>query len=224
MAKVSAGQLSAHTAWLSPVPQLGQDPMQLRKSTVDVICNASCKCGFKVLSALFCQCCSVLTCCTDLGLPPKGLLSTDHWIVSAVESGGQLRQTCRQSHFTCQLGDGILSHLQDSSKAAYMNDDMSFLQNGSYFFLVPSPSPFSQSSLNCRSLRDSLLFYFPRGRELGLLYHKCQVLHFSQGSTRPSARSCTLVTTTPCNTTGLGKSGWKAAQQKRTWGCSSTAS
>jgi len=36
---------------------------------------------------------------------------------------------------------------------------------------------------------------------------------------RPSARSCTLVTTTPCNATGLGKSGWKAAQQKRTWGC-----
>jgi len=31
--------------------------------------------------------------------------------------------------------------------------------------------------------------------------------------------SCTLVTTTPCNTTGLGRSGWKAAQQKRTLGC-----
>ncbi|GAB0209560.1 mitochondrial enolase superfamily member 1 [Grus japonensis] len=31
------------------------------------------------------------------------------------------------------------------------------------------------------------------------------------------------VTTTPCNARGLGKSGWKAAQQKRTWGCWLTA-
>jgi len=36
---------------------------------------------------------------------------------------------------------------------------------------------------------------------------------------RLSTRSCTLVTTTPCNATGLGRSGWKAAQQKRTLGC-----
>jgi len=28
------------------------------------------------------------------------------------------------------------------------------------------------------------------------------------------AKSCTWVTTTPCNATGLGRSGWKAAQQK----------
>jgi len=33
---------------------------------------------------------------------------------------------------------------------------------------------------------------------------------------------CTLVTTTPCNAVGLRKSGWKAAQQKRTFGCWST--
>ena len=38
-------------------------------------------------------------------------------------------------------------------------------------------------------------------------------------STRPSAGSCTLGTTTPCNT----KSGWKAAQWKRTLGCWLTA-
>jgi len=38
------------------------------------------------------------------------------------------------------------------------------------------------------------------------------------GSTRPSAKSCTSVTTTPRNATGLGKSGWKAAQRKRTLG------
>ena len=44
------------------------------------------------------------------------------------------------------------------------------------------------------------------------------------GSTRRSAGSCTWVTTTPCNATGLGSSGWKATQQKRTLGCWSTAS
>ena len=43
-------------------------------------------------------------------------------------------------------------------------------------------------------------------------------------STRPNARSCTWVTTTPCNTTGLGKGGWKSVQQKRTLKCWSTAS
>jgi len=36
--------------------------------------------------------------------------------------------------------------------------------------------------------------------------------------TRPSAGSCTSVTT-PCNATGLGKSGWKAAQWKKILGC-----
>ena len=39
------------------------------------------------------------------------------------------------------------------------------------------------------------------------------------GSTRPSAGSSTWVTTTPCNATGLGRSGWKAAWRKRTLGC-----
>jgi len=43
-------------------------------------------------------------------------------------------------------------------------------------------------------------------------------------STRPSAGSCTSATTTPCNATGLGKSGWKAAWWKRTLGCWSTGS
>jgi len=33
----------------------------------------------------------------------------------------------------------------------------------------------------------------------------------------------TWVTTTPCNATGLGTSGWRAARWKRTWGCWSTA-
>ena len=42
-------------------------------------------------------------------------------------------------------------------------------------------------------------------------------------STWPSARSCTFVTRTPCNATGLGRSGWKAVQWKRTCGCWSTA-
>ena len=45
----------------------------------------------------------------------------------------------------------------------------------------------------------------------------------AQEPARLSARSCTWVTTTPCNAIGLGKSGWKAAWQKRTWGCWSTA-
>ncbi|GAB0177170.1 hypothetical protein GRJ2_000182200 [Grus japonensis] len=36
--------------------------------------------------------------------------------------------------------------------------------------------------------------------------------------------SCTWVTTTPGNATGLGKSGWKDARWKRTWGCWLTAS
>jgi len=40
---------------------------------------------------------------------------------------------------------------------------------------------------------------------------------------KANARSCTSVTT-PCNTTGLGRSGQKAAWQKRTWGCWLTAS
>ena len=42
-------------------------------------------------------------------------------------------------------------------------------------------------------------------------------------STMRCARSCTWVTTTPCNATGLGRSGWKGARQKRTWGCWWTA-
>jgi len=42
-------------------------------------------------------------------------------------------------------------------------------------------------------------------------------------STRRSVGSCTWVTT-PCSATGLGRSSWKAAQWKRTWGCWSTAS
>ena len=37
-------------------------------------------------------------------------------------------------------------------------------------------------------------------------------------------KCCTWVTTTPCNTTELGMSGWKAAQRKRIMGCGSTAS
>ena len=44
-----------------------------------------------------------------------------------------------------------------------------------------------------------------------------------QGLTSSSAGSCNSVTTTPCNATGLGRSGWKAAQWKRTLGCRSTA-
>ena len=32
----------------------------------------------------------------------------------------------------------------------------------------------------------------------------------------PNAESCTWVTTTPCHITGLGRSGWKDAQCKRT--------
>jgi len=44
-----------------------------------------------------------------------------------------------------------------------------------------------------------------------------------RNSTRPKARSCTWVTTTPRNATGLGKRGWKAAWQKKTLGCWSTA-
>ncbi|KAK4832564.1 hypothetical protein QYF61_024064 [Mycteria americana] len=38
------------------------------------------------------------------------------------------------------------------------------------------------------------------------------------GANCMSVESCTWVTTTPCNATGLGKSGWKAAWWKRTWG------
>ena len=43
------------------------------------------------------------------------------------------------------------------------------------------------------------------------------------GSRRSNAESCTWVTTTPCNSTGLGRSGWKAAWRKRTLGCWLTA-
>jgi len=39
-----------------------------------------------------------------------------------------------------------------------------------------------------------------------------------RGTTRSNVGSCTSVTTTPCNSTGMGKSGWKAAQRKRTLG------
>ena len=37
--------------------------------------------------------------------------------------------------------------------------------------------------------------------------------------TRPSARSCTLITT-PCITTGLGQSGWKATTEEKNLGVS----
>lgn len=101
LAKVSDGQLWAHTPWISPVPQLGQDPVQLCKSTVDGICNASWTSVFKALSASTAQSWpaavswnSFLKSCWALN---TGLC------VSAVESGGQLRQTCRKSHFACLL-------------------------------------------------------------------------------------------------------------------------
>lgn len=42
-------------------------------------------------------------------------------------------------------------------------------------------------------------------------------------STRVSAGACTLVVTTPWSDIGLGKSGWKVAWQKKSWGCSSKA-
>lgn len=42
-------------------------------------------------------------------------------------------------------------------------------------------------------------------------------------STRENGRCHTLVTTTPCSDTDLGKSGWKTAQKRRIWGCWSTA-
>ena len=63
----------------------------------------------------------------------------------------------------------------------------------------------------------SVLWHFLFCPTLGM--HKRKHL----GSTRPSAGSYTWVTTTPCNTTGLEKSVWKAAWRKRTWGCWSTA-
>lgn len=72
LAEVSARQLSSHIPWL------GQDPTQFCQSIMDGIFFASCKFGFKAPSALFCQCCSGLTCCIDLGLFPEELLSTDH--------------------------------------------------------------------------------------------------------------------------------------------------
>lgn len=34
-----------------------------------------------------------------------------------------------------------------------------------------------------------------------------------------TGHSCTSVTTSPCNSTDLGQSGWKAAWGKRIWGC-----
>ena len=40
---------------------------------------------------------------------------------------------------------------------------------------------------------------------------------------KANAGSCISVTKTPCNATGFGRIGWKAAQWKRTWGCWSTA-
>ncbi|GAB0182823.1 mitochondrial enolase superfamily member 1 [Grus japonensis] len=40
---------------------------------------------------------------------------------------------------------------------------------------------------------------------------------------KAQCRYCIWVTTAPCNATGLGMSGWKAAQWKRTWGCWSIA-
>lgn len=39
------------------------------------------------------------------------------------------------------------------------------------------------------------------------------------GPIRQNARSCTLVTTTPCSATGCIKSGLRTAPQKGTWGC-----
>lgn len=45
-----------------------------------------------------------------------------------------------------------------------------------------------------------------------------------EGSVRPSARSCTWVTTIPHSTPGFRKSGWEAAWQKSIWGCWSRAS
>ena len=50
---------------------------------------------------------------------------------------------------------------------------------------------------------------------------------FARAHTRthiwPNAGSCPRVTPTPCNASGWGRSGWKAAQQERTLGCWSTA-
>ena len=36
---------------------------------------------------------------------------------------------------------------------------------------------------------------------------------------RPNAGCCSWATTTPSSATGLGRSGWRAASQRGTWGC-----
>ncbi|KAK4816741.1 hypothetical protein QYF61_022293 [Mycteria americana] len=50
---------------------------------------------------------------------------------------------------------------------------------------------------------------WPGANCMGFNKAKCKVLHLSHSN--------------PCNATGLGKSGWKAAWQRRTWGCWLTA-
>lgn len=57
-------------------------------------------------------------------------------------------------------------------------------------------------------------FYFPQFYMLS---------HMSYMTPYGLVWSYTWVTTTPCSSIGLGQSGWKVAQQKRTWGCWSTA-
>lgn len=140
----------------------------------------SCKSGFKVPSALFCQCCSGLTCCIDLGLFLEKLLSTDHRLSSnAAKSGSQLRQTSRKNNFTCQLEPSprqLKSSIREWRCAiptawklllSFNSQSMSLLPF-ILFMLVPGG--------------DS---YFPRQKELGFLYYKmdCPITRACRGST-----------------------------------------
>lgn len=147
---------------------------------MDEISFASCKSGFKAASALFCQCCSGLTCCTDLGLLPEELPSTDHRLYpSAAESGSQLRQTGRRGNFTWQL-EPPPRQLKSSIHE--------------WWCAIPTAwkllLSFSSQSLSLLPFISYMQApgggtYFLRETELGFLYYKlgCPIIRACRGST-----------------------------------------
>lgn len=110
-------QLWAYKPQLYPMPQLAQDPIQLLwMGFVMQSTNVGARC--LTLPVLLSP--DLLRC---PGTPSQR--ATEHWLtaegcVSAREVRGQLRKRCKKSHLSAPFWHASLSHLQDSSKAAYV--------------------------------------------------------------------------------------------------------
>lgn len=138
-------QLWARKPQLYPTPQLAQDAIQLLWI------------GFAMQNTNLVPRCLLPHSAVLLSPDPLRCPGTpfqraaEHWLtaegcVSATELRGQLRKRCKRSHLSAQspFWHASLSHLQNSSKAAYV---MTYCM-WKVLLLFPNPWPFGKPSLN----------------------------------------------------------------------------